>query len=375
MSCFIGRVTDPTDHIARKFHGPKARPSLLLLRAWLAIKTHTQAKLLKATEDHPLPGGFKHGVAFESYILHAPNYLAHLADGLRARGVPIIRRRLASIDEAFDLPETGRVDIVVNALGLGNKTLIGVMDDKMHPAQGQTVLVKAPLVNTCTMATGDTVKTKKEGEGPGVLSYEAEGVSESGRTHAGDNGQNVRALCNAIAHDDDDAISTTAAPSTSGRTPGTSADIPGDPEAIAYIIPRPGHEGHVVCGGTYNKDNWITQPNMAEAERILRACYALDPRLAGPNSKSWQDIEVVSHNVGLRPSRVGGVRLELERRIVGGTSQPLAPRSRTDRQRGVAVVHAYGPGGTGYQSSIGLAQKAGDIVVAQMRATPAAPKL
>ena len=88
-------------------------------------------------------------------------YLQHLADGLRARGVPIIRRRLASLDEAYDLPETGSVDLVVNALALGNKTLIGVEDDKMYPAQGQTVLVKAPLVNTCTMATGDPNSKQK----------------------------------------------------------------------------------------------------------------------------------------------------------------------------------------------------------------------
>jgi hypothetical protein len=116
---------------------------------------------------------------------------------------------------------------------------------------------------------------------------------------------------------------------------------------------------------------------MTEAERILRACYALDPRLAGPGGKSWEDIEVVAHNVGLRPSRDGGVRLELERRVVGGarSTPALAPPSRSAIGRDVTVVHAYGPGGTGYQSSVGLAAKAADIVVAHMRATPAAPKL
>lgn len=304
--------------------------------------------------EAPLPGGFKHGVSFDSYILHAPNYLQHLANGLRARGVPIIRRRLASIDEAFDLPETGRVDLVVNALALGNKTLLGVMDDKMYPAQGQTVLVKAPLVNSCTMATGDTLQTAKNG-----------GASVAHSTASSDAGEKryVRALCNAIADDDSsDGDSFVEADET---------DEAGSAETISYIIPRPGTEGHVICGGTYNRDNWITQPSMKVAERILRSCYALDPRLAGPDGKSWRDIEVVSHNVGLRPSREGGVRLEVEQRVVGGITPDLAPKSRTDRQRSVTVVHAYGPGGTGYQSSIGLAEKAGDMVVAQMRATPA----
>lgn len=298
------------------YEAPSLPPCITCSATRLQHCSHTQAELLKGTPSKPLPGGFPHGVKFESYILHAPDYLAHLASGLRSRGVPIIRRRLASLDEAYDLPEVGRVDLVVNALALGNKTLIGVEDDNMYPAQGQTVLVRAPLVNTCTMSTGDTVK--------------------SARTAAND-------------------------------------------DAIAYIIPRPGPDGHVVCGGTYNRDNWITQPSMAEAERILRACYALDPRLAGPNGTSWKDIEVVAHNVGLRPSRDGGVRLELEHRELVGAGEKsvaLAPTSRSSQgHRQVAVVHAYGPGGTGYQSSIGLATKAADIVMGQVKNVPPRAKL
>ncbi|CAK9787386.1 nucleotide-binding domain-containing protein [Cutaneotrichosporon oleaginosum] len=297
-----------------------------------------------ATPSKPLPGGFPHGVKYESYILHAPNYLKHLAAGLRARGVPLIRRRLASLDEAYDLPETGSVDLVVNALALGNKSLLGVEDDKMYPAQGQTVLVKAPLVNTCTMATGTVDKA-----GP---------ASESASA--------VRALCLAVA----DAEATLGQPNLTAGADKASAD------AIAYIIPRPGPEGHVVCGGTFNKNNYSTLPSLREAERILQACFALDPLLAGPGpGKTWRDIEVVAHNVGLRPAREGGVRLELEKRTVGGAGAALAPKSRATGARNVAVVHAYGPGGTGYQSSVGLAQKAADIVVGHLRAVPAASRL
>jgi hypothetical protein len=256
--------------------------------------------------------------------------------------VPIIRRRLASLDEAYDLPETGSVDLVVNALALGNKSLLGVQDDKMYPAQGQTVLVKAPLVNTCTMATGTVDKSAP--------------ASES-----------VRALCLAVAD-----AEATLAQEEQDLTPGADKAAA---EAIAYIIPRPGAEGHVVCGGTFNKGNYSTLPSLAEAERILQACYALDPLLAGPNGKSWRDIEVVAHNVGLRPAREGGVRLELEHRQVGGAAADLAPKSRATKKRAVAVVHAYGPGGTGYQSSVGLAQKAADLVVGHLRAVPAASRL
>ena len=116
-------------------------------------------------------------------------------------------------------------------------------------------------------------------------------------------------------------------------------------------------------------------PSLAEAERILKDCYALDPLLAGPNGKSWRDIEIVAHNVGLRPAREGGVRLEMERRQVGGSTTALAPRSCAVSKRDVACVHAYGPGGTGYQSSIGLAQKAADLAIGHLRDLPAASKL
>lgn len=220
----------------------------------------------------------------------------HLARGLRERGVPIIRRRLSTLDEAYDLPEVGPVDLAVNTMALGNRFLIGVEDEAMYPAQGQTVLVKAPLVNRCTMSTGTVLSKATQGED------------------------------------------------------------------IAYIIPRPGSEGHVICGGTYNRGNWCTSPDPREAERILKACYALDPMLAGPNGKSWKDIEIVAHNVGLRPSRDGGVRLEVEKRTLG-LNTPLVPKMPGQRRRDVTVVHAYGPGGAGYQSSKGLAEKAADLVM------------
>ncbi|WOO83412.1 D-amino-acid oxidase [Vanrija pseudolonga] len=272
-----------------------------------------------ATPDAPLPGGFPTSIHFDSYILHAPNYLQHLAKGLRDRGVPIIRRRLASLDEAYDLPETGSVDLIVNALALGNRSLIGVEDDKMYPAGGQTVLVKAPLVNTCVMSVDKVFDPAPGKSGPAPISE------------------------------------------------------------MAYIIPRPGPEGTVILGGTYNRDNHSVLPDLGTAERILKDCYALEPLLAGPNGKSWRDIEIVSHNVGLRPARQGGVRLEVEQREVGGpavgTYSHLSPRSRAPRRRKVAVVHAYGPGGKGYQSSIGLAEKAADLVIGQLARVPQASKL
>jgi D-amino-acid oxidase len=75
----------------------------------------------------------------------------------------------------------------------------------------------------------------------------------------------------------------------------------------------------------------------------LKDCYKLEPKLAGPPGTSWIDIEVVSHNVGHRPAREGGARLELERRS-DLRSSPLVTKSKGD---GGAVIHAYGFGSAG----------------------------
>jgi D-amino-acid oxidase len=49
-------------------------------------------------------------------------------------------------------------------------------------------------------------------------------------------------------------------------------------------------------------------PNLAH--RIAMRCIALAPELT--DGKGIEDLDVVRHNVGLRPSRHGGPRLEAE---------------------------------------------------------------
>jgi D-amino-acid oxidase len=66
-------------------------------------------------------------------------------------GIPIQRKRLASLDQAFDISGIGKVPLVVNATGLGSRSLIGVEDPAVYPARGQTVLVRAPEVSQCVM--------------------------------------------------------------------------------------------------------------------------------------------------------------------------------------------------------------------------------
>ena len=100
----------------------------------------------------PKPGGRKYGHSYSSYILNAPRYLAWLSSRCAAERLPIVRQRLSSLDEAYNLPSIGPVDLVINATGLGARWLPGVEDEKVYPAKGQTVLVKAPGVKTCYMS-------------------------------------------------------------------------------------------------------------------------------------------------------------------------------------------------------------------------------
>lgn len=111
----------------------------------------------------------------------------------------------------------------------------------------------------------------------------------------------------------------------------------------AYIIPRPSDD-EVVLGGTYIPDNHSVLPDLEEADRILKACFDLEPKLA-PEGGTWRDIEVISHNVGLRPARHGGARVELEKRTLKRGKREVSRGSL--RNQSVGVVHAYGFGSAG----------------------------
>jgi D-amino-acid oxidase len=105
--------------------------------------------------------------------------------------------------------------------------------------------------------------------------------------------------------------------------------LPDGTHELMYLFP---HRGTVVLGGTEVAGDWNTEPVPAVAERILRDCTAVEPRLAGAR--------VVGHRVGLRPFRPQ-VRLEAEPSGDG----PL-------------MVHNYGHGGAGITLSWGCAAEA-----------------
>jgi D-amino-acid oxidase len=108
---------------------------------------------------------------------------------------------------------------------------------------------------------------------------------------------------------------------------------PGDGSAeLAYLFP---HGAEVILGGSEAAGDWNLEPVPAIADRILRDCTAIEPRLAGAR--------VLAHRVGLRPARPA-VRLEAE---------PAGPGAG-----GPLIVHNYGHGGAGISLSWGCAREA-----------------
>lgn len=74
----------------------------------------------------------------------------------------------------------------------------------------------------------------------------------------------------------------------------------------------------------------------------MKRCVEICPSLTG--GKGLEHLSIIRHGVGFRPVRLGGTRIEKE---------------RIDN---VWVVHNYGHGGYGYQSSYGCAQAVVELV-------------
>lgn len=114
----------------------------------------------------------------------------------------------------------------------------------------------------------------------------------------------------------------------------------GDGEAC-YIMTRAAGGG-TILGGCYQKGNWESQVDPNLAVRIMKRAVAACPALT--QGKGIEGLDIIRHGVGLRPVREGGTRVEKER--IGGEW----------------VVHNYGAGGAGYQSSYGCALNAVSLV-------------
>ena len=116
-------------------------------------------------------------------------------------------------------------------------------------------------------------------------------------------------------------------------------------EEATYIMQRAAGGG-TILGGCYQVNNWESQPDLNLATRIMKRCIEVTPKLT--NGKGIEALSIIRHGVGLRPVREGGQRIEKEK--LGD----------------VTVVHNYGHGGYGYQTSYGTAEKAVELIEAAL---------
>ncbi len=133
---------------------------------------------------------------------------------------------------------------------------------------------------------------------------------------------------------------------------GTTGTDDGPDESL-YIMNRAGGGG-CILGGCSLKNVWESQHDSNMAVRIMRRAVELCPTLV-PSDKGIEGLDIIRHAVGLRPTRTGGIRIGREEIEHRGCS--------------VTVVHNYGHGGAGYQTSYGAARRAVALVEETKSAT------
>lgn len=220
---------------------------------------------------------------FRSLTIDAPRYLQWLVTQLTKPEENAPPARIIRVTKLSSLRRAAelvpRAALVVNATGLGSQDILEANEQHAFPIRGQTVLVYAP-------------RFREAGTAHCVSKISSQGAS--------------------------------------------------------YVIPR-ARSGYVILGGTFDKyQSTPMTPDPQVTERIMKDAVQVAPELLPPhvdarNPDAWKALEVVRVNVGIRPAREGGARVELDTNALDvGT-------------RKVGVIHAYGIGPAGYQASHGIA--------------------
>lgn len=113
------------------------------------------------------------------------------------------------------------------------------------------------------------------------------------------------------------------------------------PNEMLYAFPR--KEGGTIIGGCFLVDQWSSKEDKTITQRILGRAVRHIPQLIDPATGNPDHLDVVKVNVGLRPFREDGPRIERD------SKRPW-------------LIHAYGAGGGGYQGSYGFAEKVARLV-------------
>ncbi|WWC70501.1 uncharacterized protein I206_104452 [Kwoniella pini CBS 10737] len=254
---------------------------------------------LKIYEEHPeftvldqstLSNSIDHSISFTSLTMTPAVYLNRLLRRLEGK-VQIHRYHLSSLTNLNHSSCTALIGIssplaVFVCAGIGALTLGGVEDQDVFPTRGQVVKLKAPWIRS-----GWT--------------------RQVGSLDGGEGGE---------------------------RT---------------YIIPRP--DGDVIVGGTREQGDWYPYPRPETTTDILRRAREIFPEIIPPysvHSDTLSPLDEIVEGVlvGFRPSRVGGIRLEVGEDLYLGNEK-------------VTVIHNYGHGGAGWQSCWGTAEDAVDTLL------------
>ncbi|KAJ5180889.1 hypothetical protein N7492_004099 [Penicillium capsulatum] len=110
-----------------------------------------------------LPPGVESAHKFTSVCINTAIYLPWLVGQCAKKGVVFKRGVFTHIEDAVHAHASGsKADVVVNCTGLSSKVLGGVMDDRLYPARGQTVLVRndpGPMIAAAKTSDGEDEMT------------------------------------------------------------------------------------------------------------------------------------------------------------------------------------------------------------------------
>ncbi|CAD6888895.1 unnamed protein product [Tilletia controversa] len=358
-----------------------------------------------------IPDGFGEetfAISYDSITIDVPNYLQYLLERATSPssnssfGAPVEIHRTPSLPSLASvlsfLPASygstlpsKTVPIIVNATGLGAHDLDDVKDAGVQPARGQTVLVRAPRVKRCVVHAGKESKLSPKLPGDGDDKKEPDSL-----------GARIAELDIRATHE------------------GTADDqkqLADDPDADqpTYMIPR-ALGGDVILGGTYQENRWVYEAEEKTTLRILSHCHKICPEIVSPYGQHayrlrrsqfasrsqttsheiccpatgepsfvWtpahpdrllsasealdeldddhEAVEILRVNVGMRPARKDGVRLERTSLSILKETSSHSIKFAPGQKREVPIVHAYGLGPAGYQQSWGVAHAAADLVI------------
>lgn len=113
------------------------------------------------------------------------------------------------------------------------------------------------------------------------------------------------------------------------------------PYEKVYLMPR--KEGGTIIGGSTYPGDYNEEVDLGVAERFKERALKYCPLLVDPKYGNPPTLQLVRHMVGFRPGRKGGVRIEKDPKIK-------------------YLVHNYGIGGSGFQSSYGTCARTVELV-------------